>query len=246
MKILSIGNSFSQDAHRYLYELAKKDGTALKLVNLYIGGCSLRTHYLNMLDDKTAYSFEFNGKSTGIAVSLRQVLASDDWDVITLQQASHLSWDWESYQPYLNELLAYVRKYCPHSKIYLHETWAYENGCERLQKINGYANAREMYGDLKKAYKKAAKEIQADGIIPSGTAMLKASEMGIEKVHRDMCHASKGAGRYLLALTWYKTLTGHDIIGNNFAELDEEITQEEREIVINAVEWSLNTIKTTS
>ncbi len=70
MKILSIGNSFSQDAQRYLHCLAKHDGTELKTVNLYIGGCPLRKHYLNMLDNNTAYDFEFNGEQTGIKVSI--------------------------------------------------------------------------------------------------------------------------------------------------------------------------------
>ena len=61
MKILSIGNSFSQDAQRYLYRLAKKAGDTFKTVNLYIGGCSLRTHYINALEDKADYWFEYNG-----------------------------------------------------------------------------------------------------------------------------------------------------------------------------------------
>ena len=63
MKILSIGNSFSQDAHRYLHKLAKQEGVDLKTVNLYIGGCSLRTHYLNMLGDYANYIFEFKIKN---------------------------------------------------------------------------------------------------------------------------------------------------------------------------------------
>ncbi len=61
MKILSIGNSFSQDAHRYLYEIAKKDGVDVKPVNLYIGGCSLRTHYINMLENKKHIPFGLTG-----------------------------------------------------------------------------------------------------------------------------------------------------------------------------------------
>ena len=101
MKILSIGNSFSQDAQRYLHRLAKQDGTKMKTVNLYIGGCSLQKHYLNMLDDNVAYDFEFNGEGTGLKVSIRQALVSDDWDVITLQQASHLSGRYETYLPYI-------------------------------------------------------------------------------------------------------------------------------------------------
>ena len=237
MKILSIGNSFSQDAQRYLHRLAKKEGVELKTVNLFIGGCPLRKHYLNMLDDNASYSFQFNGENTGIQVSLRQLLVSDEWDVITLQQASAHSWNYESYQPYLNALVSYVRKYCPKTKIYMHETWAYENGCERLEKL-GYHSMREMYEDIKKSYAKAVEEIQADGLIPSGRAMLYASETGMEKVHRDTFHASLGAGRYLLALTWYKTLTGKDITQNTFDELDEEVTSKEREIVINAVEFA--------
>ena len=55
MKVLSIGNSFSCDAQRYLHRIAKKDGVQLKTVNLFIGGCSLRTHYLNALQDAAAY-----------------------------------------------------------------------------------------------------------------------------------------------------------------------------------------------
>ncbi|MBE6655246.1 MAG: DUF4886 domain-containing protein [Ruminococcaceae bacterium] len=97
LKILSIGNSFSQDAQRYLHRLAKQDGTELKTVNLYIGGCPLRRHYLNMLDDNVAYDFEFNGETTGIKVSIRQALVSDEWDFITLQQASTFSGRYETY-----------------------------------------------------------------------------------------------------------------------------------------------------
>ena len=41
MKLLSIGNSFSQDAHNKLHALAKANGVTLETVNLYIGGCSL-------------------------------------------------------------------------------------------------------------------------------------------------------------------------------------------------------------
>ena len=199
MKILSIGNSFSQDAQRYLHRLAKQDGTVLKTVNLYIGGCSLRTHYLNMLDDCAAYSFEFNGESTGLKVSIRQALASDNWDVITLQQASPLSASFESYSPYLEELADFVRRYCPHSKILIHQTWAYEDESERLKAL-GFATSSEMLSAVCEAYAKAAQAINADGIIPCGRAMMKATELGIEAVHRDSYHASLGAGRYLLAL----------------------------------------------
>lgn len=234
MKILSIGNSFSMDAQRYLHQLAKKEGVATKCVNLYIGGCALRTHYLNMLDDVAAYEFQFNGEQTGLKVSIRQVLRSDDWDVITLQQASGSSAHWESYNPYLEALAAYVRKYCPHAKLVIHQTWAYETGSEKLMNQNFETDAA-MFAAVEQAYNKAAELISADGIIPAGKAMLIASQTGIEKIHRDTYHASLGAGRYLLALVWFKYLTGKDITENDFSDFDVPVTEEERKIVIAAV-----------
>ena len=235
MKILSIGNSFSQDAQRYLHRLAKIDGVDMKTVNLYIGGCPLRTHYLNMLDDTVAYDFQFNGESTGLKVSIKQVLTSDNWDYVTFQQASGFSARFPTYTPYLEALSAYVKKYCPHAKQLIHQTWAYETGSEKLANQLAFATDEEMFAAVEAAYNQAAETISADGIIPAGKAMLTAAKTGIEKIHRDTFHASLGAGRYLLALIWFKYLTGRDISQNDFHEFDVPVTDEERKIVIQAV-----------
>ena len=234
LKILSIGNSFSQDAQRYLYEIAKRNGSDFKTVNLYIGGCPLRKHYLNILCDKADYVFEFNGKSTGIKVSIDQVLASDDWDVITLQQASGFSAKYDTYTPYLEYIYKHVKKYCPKAKVYIHQTWAYEEESDKL-KNNGYLRAKDMFEDIKRSYVTAAQEIHADGIIPCGQVLFNATQMGIQKVHRDTYHASLGVGRYMLALTWYKALTGKDITQDTFSDFDSPVSEQEREIAIKAV-----------
>ena len=60
-------------------------------------------------------------------------------------------------------------------------------------------------------------------------------KMGIGKMHRDTFHASLGAGRYLLALCWYKKLTGRDISNNSFNDFDVPVSDFERETVIAAV-----------
>ena len=234
MKVLSIGNSFSNNAQRYLHRLAKHNGVNMRTVNLFIGGCSLQTHYWNMLDDRADYSYFFNGECTGLKVSIRQALRSDSWDVITLQQASPYSPKIATYSPYIEELAAYVRKYCPHAKIILHETWAYAEGSERL--INGmhFETAEDMLHDIRESYKKAAELISADGIIPCGEAMLAAEKAGL-CMHQDTAHASNGVGCYLLGLTWLKYLTGADITGDTFNDFDVPVTDEERAIVIRAV-----------
>ena len=235
MKVLSIGNSFSTDAHRYFHKLAVHNGEKLKAVNLYIGGCSLRTHYINMLEDNRAYSFEFNGERTGIFVSIKEALISDEWDYVTLQQSSPQSPKYETYTPYITELAAYVRKYCPHARIAIHNTWAYEAESEKLLNVVHFDTPRAMLDAVCECYEQAAKDIGANIIIPSGQAMLRASELGIEKVHRDTFHASLGAGRYLLALTWYRALFGKDISGDDFAGFDVPVSDEERDTVKRAV-----------
>ncbi len=235
MKILSIGNSFSQDAHRYIHRLAKKEGVEIKTVNLYIGGCSLERHYNNLINNVSEYGFEYNGDKTGIKVSIEQAIDSDEWDIITLQQVSHLSVDYKTYQPFLNELVKYVRGKCPRAKLYIHQTWAYEKDSQPMLDLKEIASPDEMLALACDSYLKAVKEIRADGIIPCGRAMMKALELGIERIHRDGFHATLGAGRYLLALCWLKALTGMDISKNKLNDFDEKISRRERKIVIEAV-----------
>ena len=58
MKVLCIGNSFSIDAvENNLVELAAERGIDLTVGNLYIGGCSLERHAMNMRGDSAVYSY---------------------------------------------------------------------------------------------------------------------------------------------------------------------------------------------
>lgn len=235
MNILSIGNSFSQDAQRYLHQVARAGGAELEAVNAYISGCTLYTHYTNMLSGKEAYSFEINGHYTLLHVSLKEALLNREWDVVTLQQASHKSVSYDTYQPYLNSLVEYVKLHAPKSKIAIHQTWAYEQDSKRLNDELGYANQADMFADIKASYAKAFKDIGADILIPSGELFQSLLSEGIPKVHRDTFHASLGLGRYALALLWYSVLTQNDVMNNSFDDFDEEITAEQIQTVKKCV-----------
>ena len=220
MKILTIGNSFSEDATRYLYQIARTQGVHLEVCNICIGGCSLERHYRNMLDNKKEYRLQFNGYFTGFEVSLREALLSREWDVVTIQQVSHLSFKEETYYPYITALCEYIRQCQPRAKLLLQETWAYEDGSDRLTQMAGYEASKDMLRDIQKVYSLVAKAEGFDGIIPSGTLMGMLLERGIEKVHRDTFHASLGLGRYAIALLWFRMLTGKSVITNSFRDLD--------------------------
>lgn len=240
MKVLSIGNSFSEDAQRYLSRLAKHNGEDMFTVNLMIGGCSLQTHYEMMKSGENKYMLEINGEVTGNWVNMAQVVKGTKWDVITLQQASHYSFDYDTYMPYAKEIVDFVRENNPDAKILVHQTWAYADGSERLKTVAKLSSAKEMLDKIKICYEQMAKDINADGIIPSGVAMQKALDLGIEKIHRDTFHASLGAGRYLIALCWYKKIFDKDISKDTFNEFDEPVSKKERNMVIEAVNYAFS------
>ena len=235
MNILAIGNSFSQDATRYLHQIARAAGYELSVVNLYIGGCSLERHHTNMLEDKKAYEVFCNGYNTNFYVTLKEALLSRAWDVITLQQVSVQSPKPETYHPYIEELAAYVRERCPKAKLYIHQTWGYENGSKGLIEDMRYDCFDSMQNDIVTAYQAAAESIKADGIIRSGEMFAALLHAGVPSVHRDTCHASRGLGRYALGLLWYQTLTKGAVAKNRFTDFDEPISRKELRLVKRVV-----------
>ena len=236
MNILAIGNSFSQDATRYLHDIARKRGEKLEVANLYMGGCSLERHFRNMLSGEKAYELGYNGHNTGFMVSLKDALLNRPWDVITIQQASHFSFDQDSYIPSAETLVEYVRSCAPKAKVFMHETWAYEDGSDRLHNVAGFEKAADMLEAIKKAYHRFAEELDMDGFIPSGELLGCLIENGIPKVHRDTFHASFGLGRYALGLMWYHVLTGNSVSDDTFCDLDEFASAEELAIARRCVD----------
>ena len=95
IKVLAIGNSFSQDGvEQYLYELAEAQGDSLIIGNAYIGGCSIDRHYENLLTGKAEYEYRkvVGGiRSNKRKVDLQRIIRDEQWDIISLQQASHYS-----------------------------------------------------------------------------------------------------------------------------------------------------------
>lgn len=91
LRILAVGNSFSEDATYYLHQILEIAGVENQVVNLYIGGCSLEKHWRNIEKNAREYQFQFNGTKTDRRVTVKEVLKEAKWDVIVTQQASHES-----------------------------------------------------------------------------------------------------------------------------------------------------------
>lgn len=236
MNILCIGNSFAVDACRYLHRIARAEGEDISTTVLYIGGCSLERHYRNMLSGKPAYELVYNGESTGFPVSMEDALLNRNWDVVTLQQVSWGAVDFASFQPYLQELSAFVKECAPHAKQVIHQTWSYLDGGDKLAKY-GYNSHDEMEEKVIAAYKEAAKAIDAAGIIPSGELFQKLNAAKTDGLYReDGKHAGYGAGRYALGLLWYGFFTEKNVSGNTFDDLDIPCPAEELQQIRQTVQ----------
>lgn len=210
MKILSIGNSFSQDSTALLQLLTDK----ITARNLYIGGCSLDMHAANIENDAAKYELQENGeKMQNALVGVKKALISDKWDYITVQQVSGRSGVYESFYPYLGELLDYVRKYSD-AEIVLHETWSYEIGSGHPDFAIYNSDREQMAQAIKETYEKvSAKENLR--IIRVGEAVqnLRAKpsfdyKNGGLSLTRDGFHLSLSYGRLLAASVWCKFFTG--------------------------------------
>ena len=210
MKILSIGNSFSQDSTALLQLLTDK----ITARNLYIGGCSLDMHAANIENDAAKYELQENGeKMQNALVGVKEALISDKWDYITVQQVSGRSGVYESFYPYLGELLDYVRKYSD-AEIVLHETWSYEIGSGHPDFAIYNSDREQMAQAIKETYEKvSAKEnlriIRVGEVVQNLRAKPSFDyKNGGLSLTRDGFHLSLSYGRLLAASVWCKFFPG--------------------------------------
>ena len=143
---------------------------------------------------------------------------------------------YDTFQPYLSELVAYIRKCAPKAKLALHQTWGHRDGSPTLQQ---YSDGSSMFADVKIAYEQAAAEINADLIIRSGEVLEGLKAHQITDYFRDNIHASFGLGRYALGLMWVKALTGASPYEAGEIFLDEEISTERMAIAKEVVAHTL-------
>ncbi len=235
LKVLMIGNSFSVCNIRQMPQIAGSMRLKLNIASLYIGGCSLERHWTNVvkgaadktftpylvtwnyssLKDQSKVPF-FNILSTRLNhrkhneyyANVPEMLAADDWDIVTIQQASHFSWDLKTYHPFGDNLITEIRRRAPRAKIMVQETWSYPPWDKRLKKF-GF-NQADMYKKLHAAYAAFAAKHQVE-LIPVGTAAEFCPDRNRLFTKPDF-HFNR-EGEYLQGLVWTAKLFGVDVTG---------------------------------
>lgn len=181
IRILGVGNSFTRNSMRYLPQiLESKPEITADVAYAYIGGCSLDKH-VTLAEAHEAdatqgnqYSYNMNGKTIQKNVSLKEMLQDGEWDYVTIQQVSSKSYKIESFYPYAERLINYIKKYAPDAEIVIHETWSHSIDSHRVKNWNLTPDA--MYDKLHAAYAQVGEEFDLR-IIPVGTAYQNAKKL---------------------------------------------------------------------
>lgn len=223
IKILAIGNSFSEDAlEQHLYSIVKAEGINIVIGNMYIPGCSIERHWQNASNDAAAYSYRKivkGEKKTTENFKISQAITDENWDYISFQQASHFSGIFSTYEKDLPSLVKYVKGKVKKDNIQLvlHQTWSYANNSTHDGFRNYNNNQMTMYRSIVSAVSEASVLTGIETIIPVGTAIQngRTSFVG-DHFNLDGYHLNLQIGRYTASCTWAEKLLGIKILSNSY------------------------------
>lgn len=161
LKVLTIGNSFSENTSIYASEIAKANGKSLTFGYLKFPSCKIEQHYQAAIENLAVFKFQitdpdsnrttikneaprFDSPNPETSATIVEALEYTDWDVIVFQQESSSSLVAASFEK-LDELIEYVKGYCSDAKLAIHEVWSWgswTNGEFDTMKANTYEAAK--------------------------------------------------------------------------------------------------------
>ena len=244
LKVLDIGNSYTQDAQTYLPQIINASGIDddFSLYRAFRPSASFKTWVDCWNDsDNEYYSIDFCAGTSlgGISGSgsasdgalFRKALQSVKWDIILIHQVSTYSndyslWEGNGAGGYLQELIRIIRVTNPQATIGYLMTHSYRGSYWANSEGSSYLRWR----NIADATKQLKLEYGIDFIIPYGTAVqnLRSSSLndGYE-FSEDGTHMGAGLGDYVAGCCYFESLLapryGVSIWGNTFrlTNLDE-------------------------
>ncbi len=232
MKVLAIGNSFSEDATYFLHDISAAAGEEIHVVNLYIGGCSLEQHWRNIETQEAAYQYQENGRRTEKYISIQEALQMERWDYIVTQQSSFDSGWEDTYEPFMGLIVDFLSKQATASKLILQKTWAYDIDSSHKNFMRYNRSQQEMYRRLDRCYSQISEKYGLT-LIPCAEVIqalrrLKIFDLsqGGHSLCRDGYHMHYIYGRYALAYTWARILLGRSLEGITYIPKSELLPEE--------------------
>lgn len=236
LRVLDIGNSYTQDSMRYLADIVENLKLDTSKIAVYRGmrsSASFKTWwdcYYNR--DEHDYTFHkvFGELSVDISGThgnsngelFRNVLTNNKWDVIIIHQSSSYApyfdaWENNSESGHLSDFIRLIRKHQPQAAIgtlLVHSYQSTYSGNTEKSTIKRWKKIANSVARLKMEY-------GIDFIIPYGTAIenLRASSLNNEmELTEDGVHCAEGLPMYCASCCYYQALFapryGISIFGN--------------------------------
>ena len=189
-------------------------GCQVECAVAYHGGASLYQHYANIGTNFYTYWYtdEQIWKSES-SKSLEYIVKAQNWDYIIFQQGSSDSGKFDTYEPYLSNLIKYVSGLIDHkTKICFNMTQPYALGYSGL---SVYSDSQDvMYASIEDATKNVYTSVGIETIIPVGIAIQLARQTTLNsygsysqgQLSSDGTHLDGGIGRLVAGYTWIMAL----------------------------------------
>ena len=216
LKILAIGNSFTNRAIDYLPQLVNESGDSIVVACALIGSSSLETHWNNLQTNADAYYLRFVYEDTIVLYknkSLTYCIEYLDWDYVILQQLSTSSGIYNSYFPYITDLIDCIYDHASNKDVEIgfHQTWAYNQTSTREGFANYDNDQLVMYDSIRYVSERICQELNIKTFIPAGTAIQNARETLGDAFCYDGYHLND-LGRYVVACAWFETFFGKNCL----------------------------------
>ena len=144
----------------------------MKLEIAFIGGCSLQRHIQEYETSQLDRDHRPYRDIADQPASLQEFLKRDKWDIISIQQASHCSWQPATYQPWAEQLIGIIRETNPQAEIIVQQTWSYNAGDIRINTAHDLWGLDQagMFSCLDAAYRQLARQY-GFRVVPTGLAV---------------------------------------------------------------------------
>lgn len=261
LKIFAIGNSYTVDSMHLLREVYQAENPDKQVVlgYAYNGGCTLSEHvqYINANDDAyTFYQVDKDGVHTSASKkTMKEMLLTDNWDIVMLQQGSSESGLAETYNSNITTIYNYASKTLCYTPEYgWNMTWAYPGRTSSNSAgFDNYGSQEAMFDGIVYAVQN---EIVTDETIkylmPVGLAVQNARTKYTESadLHRDGYGHLNDFARLMAAYVWYCELEGVTLesikmntipaaLTKSYTEGDLVLTEEQMQVLIQCVNNAL-------
>lgn len=234
ISICVLGNSYSNDSFSYVPFILKEYGITCKIEIYYRGSLSLHDLDEQWLDDDKTGKADIDGKNhTRLHYcidtrkdkkwkllnnqSAMEIVSTEDWDIISIQQGGRRCQFEETYYPYLENVIKKIDASCVNHEYKLTWFMAYNEGRDNANK------------ESVETQKKIVEAFPFELVLPVATAIFSCqendtlSELGDSKYKRmyaaDNVHLQEGLPCYVASLTVAQSIMdyleiGKTVVGN--------------------------------